>query len=42
MSIDSSTVLPAVGALLFSCRTARPLAVVSTSSKPVVPCSSAS
>jgi hypothetical protein len=42
MSIDSTTVLPGVAGWLFRRRTARPPALVSTSSKPVLPCSSAS
>ena len=41
MSIDSTSVLPGVGGWLLRRRTARPPALVSTSSKPVVPCSSA-
>ena len=40
MSIDSTSVLPGVGGWLLRRRTARPPALVSTSSKPVVPCSS--
>ena len=42
MSIDSTTALPGVAGLLFRRRTAWPPALISTSSKPVAPCSSLS
>ncbi len=42
MSTDNISVLPGVAAWLFRRRTARPPALVSTSSNPVAPCSSLS
>ena len=42
MSMDKRTVLPAVAGLARRLRMARPPALVSTSSKPVMPCSSLS